>query len=131
MDTSLKGNLCHYSLLALVSMAALSEDVSSLRQGLKVVQDEMKNDPDNFIIFISSQENIKCSLFCCCVTLDLKPYSFHRQSEKKLDFLKTTYSKMEDAYSELCLMFSENPKTTDPSDFFCIFAKFIKDWKVS
>lgn len=37
---------------------------------------------------------------------------------------------MEDAYREICLMFSENPKNTDPSDFFGIFAKFIKNWKV-
>ena len=41
-----------------------------------------------------------------------------------------TYSKMDDAYREVCLMFSESPKMTEPSDFFGMFAKFITDWKV-
>lgn len=38
---------------------------------------------------------------------------------------------MQDAYSEVCLMFSENPKTTEPADFFGLFSKFTKEWKVS
>ena len=42
-----------------------------------------------------------------------------------------TYSKMEDAYREVCLMFSESPKTMEPSDFFGMFQKFVKSWKVS
>ena len=41
-----------------------------------------------------------------------------------------TYTKMEDAYREVCLMFSESPKTVEPADFFGMFRKFIKDWKV-
>ena len=63
-------------------------------------------------------------------SLDLRSYSFHRQATKKIENLNATFSKMEDAYRELCLMFSENPKTMDPSDLFGIFSKFIKDWKV-
>ena len=41
-----------------------------------------------------------------------------------------TYGKMEDAYREVCLMFSESPKTTEPADFFGMFQKFSQDWKV-
>ena len=36
-----------------VSMAVVSEDVSNLQQGLKVLEKEMEQGPDNFILFIS------------------------------------------------------------------------------
>ena len=39
-------------------------------------------------------------------------------------------TKMEDAYREVCLMFGENPKTTDPADFFGVFKRFVTEWKV-
>ena len=66
-----------------------------------------------------------------CVSLTTGLHSFHKHASKKMEHLNATFAKMEDAYREICLMFSENPKTTDPSDFFGIFAKFTRDWKVN
>ena len=57
--------------------------------------------------------------------------SFFLHAQKKVDILTETFSKMEDAYREVCLMFSESPKTVEPSDFFGMFQKFVKVWKVS
>ena len=58
-------------------------------------------------------------------------HSFYLHAHKKVEILTETYSKMEDAYREVCLMFSESPKTTEPSDFFGMFQKFVKAWKVT
>ena len=41
-----------------VSLSVVSEDVSGLRQGLKVLEKEMEMDADNFVIFISSKQVI-------------------------------------------------------------------------
>ena len=57
--------------------------------------------------------------------------SFYLHAQKKVDILTDTFSKMEDAYREVCLMFSESPKTVEPSDFFGMFHKFVKTWKVN
>ena len=40
-----------------VSMQILQEDVHMLKTGLTALQQEMKKEPDNFIIFISYQPN--------------------------------------------------------------------------
>lgn len=58
-------------------------------------------------------------------------HSFYLHAHKKVNIMTETYSKMEDAYREVCLMFSESPKTMEPSDFFGMFQKFVKSWKVS
>lgn len=39
-------------------MAVVSEDVSNLRQGLKVLEQEMAEDSSNFILFISLQSQL-------------------------------------------------------------------------
>ena len=57
-------------------------------------------------------------------------HCFFKHAQKKVDNLTETYTKMDDVYREVCLMFSENPKSTEPSDFFGSFKKFITDWKV-
>ena len=57
-------------------------------------------------------------------------YSFYNQAHKKVQHLDQSFAKMEDAYREACLMFSESPKATDPADFFGLFRKFITEWKV-
>ena len=57
-------------------------------------------------------------------------YSFYNQAHKKVQHLGESFAKMEDAYREACLMFSERPKNIDPTDFFCLFQNFIKEWKV-
>ena len=44
--------------------------------------------------------------------------------------MSSTFGEMQDAYREVCLMFSESPKTTEPADFFGMFAKFTREWKV-
>lgn len=38
---------------------------------------------------------------------------------------------MDDAYREVCIMFNESSKTTEPSEFFSQFTQFISEWKVS
>ena len=38
---------------------------------------------------------------------------------------------MDDAYREVCIMFNESSKTTEPSEFFSQFTQFINEWKVS
>lgn len=58
-------------------------------------------------------------------------HSFYLHAHKKVEIMTETYSKMEDAYREVCLMFSESPKTVEPSDFFGMFQKFVKAWKAS
>ena len=57
-------------------------------------------------------------------------YSFYNQAHKKVQHLGESFAKMEDAYREACLMFSESPKNVDPTDFFRLFQNFIKEWKV-
>ena len=42
-----------------------------------------------------------------------------------------SYSDMEHSYREVVIMFSENPDTMEPSDFFSMFLKFTNAWKVS
>ena len=37
---------------------------------------------------------------------------------------------MEDAYAQVCAMFGENPKVTEPADFFKAFIDFIANFKV-
>lgn len=37
---------------------------------------------------------------------------------------------MDEAYSKVCKMFGENPKTKEPSDFFKAFKDFVDSWKV-
>ena len=56
--------------------------------------------------------------------------SFYLHAQKKVEILTETFSKMEDAYREVCLMFSESPKTVEPSEFFGMFQKFVRAWKV-
>ena len=38
---------------------------------------------------------------------------------------------MDEAFKDACLMFGENPKTKEPSEFFQIFINFINQFKVS
>ncbi len=38
---------------------------------------------------------------------------------------------MDDAYREVCLMFDEAPRTTEPAEFFSMFRDFITEWQVS
>ena len=66
-----------------------------------------------------------------CILFLTAAHSYFNLAKRKVDLVVETYAKMEDAYREVCLMFDESPKQTDPSDFFGIFANFIKEWKVS
>jgi hypothetical protein len=91
---------------AKVSNQILAEDVRNLRVGLEDVKKEKEKEPDNFILF-----------------------SFYLHAQKKVEILTETFSKMEDAYREVCLMFSESPKTVEPSEFFGMFQKFVRAWK--
>lgn len=57
-------------------------------------------------------------------------YSFLKQVTFKVEDLVESHQKMKDAYTEVCLMFSESPKE-EPGAFFGYFRTFINSWKVS
>ena len=40
------------------------------------------------------------------------------------------YRKMDEAFREACVMFGENPKTKEPSEFFQVFINFMNQFKV-
>ena len=62
--------------------------------------------------------------------LDCKSYTFHKKTSKKMESVLESFTKMKHSYREVSVMFSENPDTMDPADFFTIFHKFINSWKV-
>ena len=63
----------------------------------------------------------------CSLTAE---HSFYNRAHKKVKHLEESFTKMEDAYREACLMFCESPKNTDPADFFGLFKNFVTEWKV-
>ena len=76
----------------------------------------------------AASSGLTASQYVVSLTLS---HSFYLHAHKKVEIMTETYAKMEDAYREVCLMFSESPKTVDPSEFFGMFQKFVKAWKVS
>ena len=40
------------------------------------------------------------------------------------------YRKMDEAYKDVCMMFGEDPKRKEPSEFFSPFIDFISQYKV-
>ena len=58
-------------------------------------------------------------------------HSFCNHAKHKVEFITEEYKKMDDAYREVCIMFNESSKTTEPSEFFTQFTQFISEWKVS
>uniref|UniRef100_A0A803TH33 Formin like 3 n=1 Tax=Anolis carolinensis TaxID=28377 RepID=A0A803TH33_ANOCA len=57
--------------------------------------------------------------------------SFLSANEGKLDRLQKDARTAEEAYNTVVRYFGESPKTTPPSVFFPVFARFIKSYKVS
>ncbi|OCT95605.1 hypothetical protein XELAEV_18013293mg [Xenopus laevis] len=55
--------------------------------------------------------------------------NFVSSNEGKLDKLQKDARTVEEAYAAVVLYFGENPKTTPPSVFFPVFARFIKSYK--
>ena len=58
-------------------------------------------------------------------------HSFCNHAKQKIEDISEEYKKMDDAYREVCIMFNESSKTTEPSEFFSQFTQFISEWKVS
>jgi hypothetical protein len=90
-----------------VSLEMIEADITSIKLGLKSLQEEQASDPNNFILF-----------------------NFSRQVTHKVEDLLESFQKMKDAYTEVCLMFGESPKE-EPEVFFGYFRSFIKSWRVA
>ena len=58
-------------------------------------------------------------------------HSFCNHAKHKVEHITEEHKKMDDAYREVCIMFNESSKTTEPSEFFSQFTQFINEWKVS
>ena len=58
-------------------------------------------------------------------------HSFCSHAKHKVEHITEEHKKMDDAYREVCIMFNESSRTTEPSEFFSQFAQFISEWKVS
>jgi hypothetical protein len=99
-----------------VSIQMIGEDVLALRNGIKLVANELEKQPSNFIIF-----------------------SFHSHAYKKVHQMSEQYKRMDDVYREVCQLFSEEPYPTQQDtsaqssqtfcNFFTHFQRFIWDWK--
>uniref|UniRef100_A0A7M5X7I7 Uncharacterized protein n=1 Tax=Clytia hemisphaerica TaxID=252671 RepID=A0A7M5X7I7_9CNID len=89
-----------------ISMETLRGDVQQLRKGLDITKNEREKQPDNYAL-----------------------HNFYNRSIVKVQQVSERHRKMEDQYKEVCALFCENPKTTEPSEFFNSFHKFIQAYK--
>jgi len=89
-----------------VSLQMIAADVQSLRKGLDLAKAEKEKQQRNFII-----------------------YNFYNRALTKVQKVSEKYRKMDEAFKDACLMFGENPKTKEPSEFFQIFINFINQFK--
>lgn len=58
-------------------------------------------------------------------------HSFCSHAKGKVQHITEEHKKMNDAYREVCIMFNESSKTTEPAEFFSQFTQFINEWKAS
>ena len=63
-------------------------------------------------------------------SLTVYPHSFYNRAFRKVQVLSENYKKMDDAFKDVCTLFGENPRSTDPSEFFGLFVNFVQMWKV-
>jgi len=64
------------------------------------------------------------------VSLTTGGHSFCSHAKAKVQQISEEHKKMNDAYREVCIMFNESSKTTEPAEFFSQFTQFINEWKV-
>ncbi|XP_065183760.1 formin-like protein isoform X2 [Sycon ciliatum] len=90
-----------------VSMQTLAQDVQGLRKGIDITLYEREKQSNNFIIF-----------------------SFYNRAFRKVTAISDNYKKMDEAFKDVCMLFGESPKNTDPSEFFGLFVNFVRMWKL-
>jgi hypothetical protein len=89
-----------------ISMQTLAQDVQGLRKGIDLTLFEREKQASNFVL-----------------------YSFYNRAVRKVTRLAEAYKKMEDAYTNVCHLFCEEPKCTEPADFFGHFRDFVANYK--
>ncbi|XP_006897886.1 PREDICTED: formin-like protein 1 [Elephantulus edwardii] len=89
-----------------VSLDSVLGDVRSLQRGLELTQKEFMRQDD-------------------CLVLK----EFLRANTPTMDKLLADSKTAQEAYESVVEYFGENPKTTSPSMFFCLFSRFIKAYK--
>lgn len=89
-----------------VSMETLTADVQHLRKGLDVAKSERDKQPENYVI-----------------------HNFYNRAMLKIQQISERYRKMDELYKEVCFLFCEDPKTTEPAKFFNGFQSFINRYK--
>ncbi|TRZ03213.1 hypothetical protein DNTS_018904, partial [Danionella cerebrum] len=92
---------------ALVSLDSVLQDVKSLERGMEVTKKEFMVQDDN---------------------AGLK--EFIKTNSDQLTSLVKDGKTAQEAYASVVEYYGENPKTTQPSMFFPLFARFIKAYKV-
>ncbi|KAK3756002.1 hypothetical protein QZH41_013189 [Actinostola sp. cb2023] len=92
-----------------VSIQTLAADVQGLRKGLDLTKSEKDKQSKNFVIF---RQN------------------FYNRAFRKVHRITERFRKMEESYSKVCVLFAEDPKTREPSEFFKTFVDFIGMYKV-
>ena len=66
--------------------------------------------------------------FVYCILTPSK--NFYNRALTKVQKVGEKYRKMDDAFKDACVVFGENPKTKEPSEFFQTFIDFMNQFKV-
>ncbi|XP_033619038.1 formin-like protein 1 [Fukomys damarensis] len=100
------GDLHFLDKASAVSLDSVLADVRSLQRGLELAQREFVRQDD-------------------CTVLK----EFLRANSPTMDKLLADSKTAQEAYDSVVEYFGENPKTTSPSTFFCLFSRFTKAYK--
>ncbi|ROI16387.1 Formin-like protein 3 [Anabarilius grahami] len=93
---------------ALVSLDSILADVQSLEKGMEVVRKEFQQQKDNTVL-----------------------KNFMSNNGSLLDTVVKDSKTTQEVYHSVVEYFGENPKSTPPSVFFPVFARFIKAYKLA
>ncbi|XP_055038174.2 formin-like protein 1 isoform X2 [Misgurnus anguillicaudatus] len=93
---------------ALVSLESIVADVRSLEKGMEMVRKEFNQQKDNVVLT-----------------------DFLTKNSDLLDSVVQDGKTSQEVYHSVVEYFGENPKTTPPSAFFPVFARFIKAYKLA
>eukprot|EP00118_Oscarella_pearsei_P004550 m.19705 g.19705 ORF g.19705 m.19705 type:complete len:1124 (+) comp27884_c0_seq2:125-3496(+) len=100
--------LADFSRATGVSMMTLAADVQGLRKGIDLTLFEREKQSSNYIL-----------------------YCFYNRAVKRVTKIAEMYKRMDDAYNKVCQMFCESARTTEPSELFGHFKKFISAFKIA
>ncbi|CAH1273437.1 FMNL2 [Branchiostoma lanceolatum] len=89
-----------------VSFQAVALDVQTLRRGMEAAKQIRENEPDNAAVV-----------------------AFYKDNVQKVWSAVDSFRQMEDAYRDVCAMFGENYKMTDPDKLFGMLDDFSKSYK--